>query len=249
MHTRYIEIDLLRTLAIILMIIFHIFFDLHAFYGLPIDPDTAPWLIVFGDIAKNLFLLLVGISFVISYDRQVQRGATRKDIRRKFIPRGLRIIGYGIIITIVTYLFDAQTYVRFGILHLIGVSILLLPFFVRIRWNTPVALICIALGPLVASQSVSTSLLLPFGLMYPGFMSIDYFPLFPWFGVVLIGLVVGRFVYIDHQWRRAKPYSPSQHWVRWLSFPGRHSLFLYLIHQPIIMFILWILYGYPHVLA
>ena len=121
---RYPELDLLRTGAILGMIIYHAAYDLTAFYGWNIDITHGEWK-VFERVIAITFLLLVGISFAISYSR-----TKPEQVWTKFLKRGLIVFGCGLLVSLVTYFLDPPTYVRFGILHLIGLSLILLPFFV-----------------------------------------------------------------------------------------------------------------------
>ena len=222
-NVRYIELDLLRTLAVILMIIYHLVYDLESFYGWNLGIFENPgWIGLRVSIAA-LFLLLVGISFSISWSRTPSYW--------KYIKRGLGVFACGMLVSIVTYLYEPEMYVRFGILHMIGVSILLLPFFARLGvWN---GIIGLGFGLGIGLGTVSTSLLLPLGWMPTNFMSIDYFPLIPWFGIVLIGYAIGLQVYIKNTPPLLLTTSYSL-----LTWPGRHALIIYLLHQPILLGIL-----------
>ncbi|MCF7844596.1 MAG: DUF1624 domain-containing protein [Kiritimatiellales bacterium] len=248
MKPRFAEIDLLRTLAIIMMVVYHCAYDLAFFYDFNFDPLVGGWKLLQLSTAI-LFLLLVGISFVISWDRttqarlprEVPQSGTKWGALFKYLKRGLTILALGMLITIVTYFWDPDTYIRFGILHLIGVSVILLPFFRRFReWNILIALPIIILGININHFSLLTihySLFLPFGFPPSNFISIDYFPLFPWFGVILIGLALGDFFYI----RTKRIPKSTNKFIRLLSMPGKHTLVIYLVHQPIILCILSIL--------
>ncbi len=235
---RYIELDLLRSVAVIGMIVYHAAYDLQIFYNWPLDVDIGLWKI-FERVIAITFLLLVGISFAISSDR------TDPSQRiSKFWKRGLFVIGCGLLVSIATYIADPETYVRFGVLQLIGVSILLLPLFVRLQLGNLV----IAGAILIAHYWTSSihpeaNLFLPLGIISPTFQTVDYFPLIPWFAVVLIGLVIGQTFYVNHlTWRshlpalKAKSYS-----LKALTFPGRYALIIYLLHQPILLLLLRLL--------
>lgn len=233
--TRYIELDLLRSLAVIGMILYHAAYDLQIFYRWPLDVSIGPWKI-FEQIVAITFLLLMGISFAISYDR------TESSKRyRKFLKRGFIIIGCGCLVSIATYIVDPETYVRFGILQLIGVSILLLPLFVRFRsWNLLVACFILMIHQWATHILATNNLLLPFGIISPRFQTVDYFPLIPWFAVILSGLVIGQTFYIRFlSWRSYLPKifltlsSTSA-----FTFPGRYALIIYLLHQPILVAIM-----------
>ncbi len=242
---RYPEIDVLRTVAIVQMIVYHLLFDLTFLYGFPFDLSTVFWH-VFQVSSASLFLVLAGVSFVLSY----QRVATRQTavIFRKYVLRGLRIVGCGIIISVVTYIFDAHTFVRFGILHLIGISILFLPGFYRLKeLNLLLGVLFIIIGQYTSTLIDQSSFLLPFGVRYAGFETIDYFPLFPWSGVILIGVAVGHCLFVRYPyWRTASLDQLLRHRsVSIIGIPGRNSLLLYLVHQPLIILVLSLMYGTP----
>ena len=237
---RYAELDLLRTLAIILMIVYHLCYDLETFYGWELGMFEYPSWMIFQKSIAALFLLLVGISFAISWDRHQRKydGWPFRFLWIKYWLRGLGLIICGLLVSVVTYLWDPASYVRFGILHLIGMSILALPFFARLReWNAAIGIAIIALG-MNMPPAYETELLLPLGMMPPNFFSVDYFPLIPWFGVVLIGIAIGHIVYVQHRRPTAWDDLPAPQWMVW---PGRHALPVYLVHQPILLRILGIL--------
>ena len=91
---RYPELDVLRSLAIIGMIIYHGAYDLVSFYAWNIDIFTGPWKLFERSIALT-FLLLVGISFAISYQR-----TTKERVWLKFLRRGLVVFGCGMLVSI-----------------------------------------------------------------------------------------------------------------------------------------------------
>ncbi len=237
---RYIELDLLRSAAVLGMLIYHTAFDLQIVFHMDIDVLHGLWKF-FQQAIATTFLLLVGISFAISHDRTPP--AKR---RLKFLKRGLIVLGCAMSVTAATYYSDPSTYVRFGVLHLIGVSILLLPLFAKRKIDA----IATAMALLVAHQwtahlRVPTSLLLPLGLMPYDFRTLDYFPLIPWFGVVLIGLVTGQFFYVRHlEWRTHLPsiLKAESRKLKAMTVPGRYALSIYMVHQPVILLVLWMIY-------
>ncbi len=233
MNSRYLELDLLRTLAIAMMIIFHAAFDLQTIYGWDIDTFSGGWLLL-QQATVTLFLLLVGASFAISWKRHREKHPNRSflGLYKKYVKRGVFVVACGMLVSAVTYFAEPETYVRFGILQMIGVSILLLPFFARLReWNILLSIPLIALGPVVFEMRSGNPLLLPLGIMSPNFATVDYIPLIPWFGVVLMGYAIGYLVYVRH----SPMFLKEGQVVRVLSWPGRHALIIYLIHQPILL--------------
>lgn len=221
---RLIEIDALRGLAVLCMVGFHF-----AMNGLLLglwqfEPYQFPSLF-FVRLGQFLFLGLVGVSVFLS-----SRGFKGQSLR------GLKIFGCGLLVTVGTYLVFPEDYVRFGVLHLIGISVPVVALFKgKEFWALPAAAFFYALSfvlPLFLQGSV---LGIPFGLPPEHFSSLDYFPIFPWMAVPLVGLWVGSKLYARHQGTRLKALAKAKG-LTWL---GRHSLAVYLLHQPFLYFSLW----------
>ena len=229
---RYPEIDLLRTLAIILMVVYHGAYDLSVYYGWDIPIFEGAWLLM-ARATASLFVFLAGVSFAIAHERAVQSG----NPWRRHLRRALTVLAAALLVTVATYIADPQTYVRFGILHLIGTGILLLSFFVQLKeLNMLLGLMIITLGLWIEGSLTSSPLLIPFGFLTPGFRSVDYFPLLPWFGMMLLGYGIGYFLYVrSTRWRPTISAPPV------LTWPGRHSLIIYLVHQPVLLALLWMM--------
>ncbi len=216
---RITEIDCFRGIAIILMIIFHIVFDLAYFYNWPIEYLHGFWYYQ-GKSSAILFMLVSGVSTTFS---------------RSPIRRGLSVFGAGMLITIVTYLYNPSMYIQFGILHLLGFGMLISPWVTRL----PAWLLILTGTLLVITSSwtdrltTSTAWLLPLGITPSGFASLDYYPLLPWLGIMLYGMAAGKLMYAAKEplWPSATANLP----FRALSRLGRHSLLIYLIHQPILL--------------
>jgi len=135
----------------------------------------------------------------------------------------------------VTYLaLGTGYYVRFGILHLIGLSIILAYPFLRFRWlNLALGIVLIALGPMIQGMRLD---LPPLEWLAPTPGSgVDYAPLIPWFGRVLIGIFLGNTLYTGSQRRFALPDLGHNALIMPLRLLGENSLLIYLIHQPILL--------------
>ena len=233
--SRFPEIDITRGIAILMMVIFHTVFDISFFGIAPVNVATGFWR-YFAMTTAFLFLFIVGISLVVSHARSAAK-LDRFSLAKKFLYRGAGILALGLLVTLATWWYLHEGFVIFGILHLIGVSVMLSPLFFRFgKYNIFLGLLCIAAGFFVGTFQ-GPVWLLPFGIYPPSFTSIDYTPLFPWFGVVLIGLGAGEFLYTKGVRHFTMPAVPEQVAVP-LSFLGRHSLILYLIHQPVIILLL-----------
>lgn len=248
-RARYPELDLLRTLAIVGMVVYHLAYDLKFLYHREIAVHAGGWALL-QRLVCTLFLLLVGAGVAISLQRGSRPGRPFLLALRSTYPRclkrGLGILFFGMVITALTALFDPRTFVSFGILHCIGVSMLLLPLLAQLKeWNALVGGgVFVVAGFL--PRHANASLLLPLGVTPPGWQSLDYFPLLPWFGPVLIGYAVGHWLYVRRTaWRRYLPGVPETP-TRILTSPGRHSLLIYLLHQPILFALLAAIHGRLH---
>jgi len=235
---RFWEVDAARGVAIIMMVVYHSTYDLDTLGGYDIQSTSGYWAL-FADVTAGLFLLLVGVSLAISRARTNLAGWR---LFGKYLARGLKILTYGIVLTLV-FLVLGMGVVAFGILHLIGVSIILAYPFLRLRFtNLVLGILIFAAGQYILAQDLYSQSfwLSPFGVVPEGVMMPDYRPLLPWFGVVLIGLFFGNVVYGDGR-RPAVTEDKAPLPARPLLPLGRNSLSIYLIHQPVIVAVLAVL--------
>ena len=232
---RFWEVDAARGVAIIMMVVYHSTYDLDTLGGYDIQSTTGSWA-HFADVTAGLFLFLVGVSLTIS---RARTSLTGWRLFGKYLARGLRILAYGVVLTIV-FLALGMGVVAFGILHLIGISIILAYPFLGLRFtNLVLGVLIFVAGQYILVQGLDSQSfwLLPFGVVPEGVIMPDYRPLLPWFGVVLIGLFFGNVVYGDGR-RPAVLEDKAPVLARPLLPPGRNSLFIYVIHQPIIIALL-----------
>ncbi len=233
------EIDALRGVAIIMMVIYHFTYDLDQFGSFDIGANTGNWQ-RFANLTAFMFVSLVGVSLVLSYTRATARLADEWSLAQKYLLRGVRIFGYGMLITVAVWLFAPGGSIIFGILHLIGLSIIFAyPF---LRWPKaalPVGAGLIVLGIFMGYPRVDFPWLVWLGFRPEGIGSMyDYRPMIPWFGVALLGISAGYLLYRNGIRRFRFPDWSHLGPVRWLSTTGRYSLAIYLIHQPVILVVL-----------
>jgi len=227
------EIDFLRGLSIILMVGYHLLYDLgemagfKSFLGFETDLSTPAWQAAQYFFAV-VFVVLSGISSTLS----------RNNVRR-----ALKLLAVAVLITGVTYFFDPSGTVHFGILHLLGVSILVYGLAFEKASGQACAMVGAAvigagliLPPVSKLLAVGFDWLLPFGIHGPAYSSFDYFPLLPWFGIFLTGAALGKSVYAPK--RGLIPVRLSETFV---NSAGRHSLLIYILHQPVILAVLYLL--------
>ncbi|MAE68412.1 MAG: heparan-alpha-glucosaminide N-acetyltransferase [Candidatus Peribacteraceae bacterium] len=204
---RITEIDLLRTVAIILMVIYHTAYDLYTFYDWHINLWGESWQ-TFRIITASLFLILSGIATNFS----------SKPLRRALI-----VLACAVLISITTYLYDPTTFIYFGILHCIGLGMLLLIPLKKLReLNILIGIAILTLIPQIPAP-------LP---------TLDYYPIIPWIGLMMIGSGIGYYLYIRNNLRL-----PITYHLSLITLPGRHALLIYVLHQPIILATLALLYS------
>jgi uncharacterized membrane protein len=235
------EVDCLRGVAIVMMIIFHLMWDLSYFGITDVDVFAGFWL-WFQRATATLFLLVVGVSLHLSAMRVRLSQKSGAAVWLRQVRRGLIVFGCGLLVTLATWLVIREGFVVFGILHLIGLSVILAYPFIRLGpWNALLGLACIAAGAVVQRYTVDFPWLVWLGLRPRNFYTVDYFPVLPWFGMVLLGLFIGSIAYDDRARRFALPALSTWPPVWLLSYLGRHSLLIYLIHQPVLIALLVIL--------
>lgn len=247
LEKRFWEIDFLRGTAVILMISFHFIFDLSFFGIYPLNISSG-FLWYFPRIIAGIFIFLVGISLYLSFSRAKLLGTYvhHRNFFFKYLRRGLWIFSLGLLITLATWVFIPVDFVIFGILHFIGLAIILqypfLSYNERYKYlNLVAGLFFIALGLYLASFTFNFNWLLWLGFVPQNLQTVDYFPLLPWLGLVSLGIFSGGILYRNYR-RQFPLHDVSQHSpTRLFCFLGRHSLVIYFIHQPILILLLYIL--------
>jgi len=231
---RFIELDVLRGFAIIFMIFLHILWDLDYFGLVPLNQNVYQ----FNVIVQPMFFLLVGICLAVSTNKNYN--LPKKEMYKHLLSRGLWIFGLGIVLTLITLLFVPDRAIIFGVLHCIGFCIILSIPFLRFKaYNIIFATVIILLGFVMGSLVIEnpTAFHLAIGLHQTEVWkyTIDYFPLFPWFGVSLLGIAIGNLLYKDNERRFKIPDLSKYKPITMFSWLGKHSLAIYLFHQPVIV--------------
>ncbi len=220
------ELDALRGFFILCVIIIHLIYDLEYFKGLKLPlPDLYYFIQYNGGI---LFIIISGICITLG---------------RRSLKRGLLVLFFGMVISLVTYLSFPESAIYFGILHLLGLCMIMYPLYKKLPlWSLLlISSAIIGIGFYIDNIYVKSPYLFMFGLITETFVSSDYFPLFPNLGFFMLGIVLGRTIYINKT--SLIPNINTQNpIIRFLCFCGRHSIWIYLIHQPIIyLFIEYVL--------
>lgn len=236
---RYFTLDALRGFALINMVAYHFCYDLRYLYGLPLRFMDERSGFCWQQMICWTFILVSGASAALS---------------RRPARRGMAVLGCGMLLTVVTFLIMPGQRIVFGVLHLLGCAMLLtaglLPLLQRLspaagaagsfllflgtRWISSGLLF----GVRIFEQGmVSTNLFAPLGIYGPGFFSADYFPVIPWYFLFLTGYFLFGVL------RAGGAGGLLSRKIPLLSAAGRHTLPVYLIHQPILMGICLLIFG------
>jgi uncharacterized membrane protein len=223
--SRIVAVDALRGAAICAMIAYHFAFDLNWFGVFRADFNRDPLWLSLRALIVTSFLLLVGVSLVLARRARVSP--------HRYWRRIALIACCALLVTGGSYFVFPRTFISFGILHCIALSSLLAWPLVR---HPRVALFAgigaVAVGTQVRLPAFDAPWLQWVGLMTHKPATEDYVPLLPWLGVVCIGIAVGA-------WLDARNYLPLQGVARrapeWLNWLGRHSLLVYMVHQPLLL--------------
>jgi uncharacterized membrane protein len=222
-------IDCARGLALIGMAVYHLSWDLADFrLAPPMLPFTPPMRLL-SHVVASAFLALVGVSLALAH---------RKGLNVRAFWRRLAILaGAAALVTVGSYLFAPAEPITFGILHCIAAaSLLAAPFVTAPAW----ASLAIGLAAIAAPFLIRSPLFDPPWLVWLGLgealpSTLDWRPLLPWAGVVFLGLGAGRLPGIMERMTAPKRWRAASLPARAICFAGRHSLPIYLMHQPILI--------------
>lgn len=221
------ELDALRGLNLLWMIVIHFIYDIT--YLFPLIRWSFPvWYQALVRLCGVLFVLISGVCVTLG---------------KHSLRRGLTVLCCGMVITAVTValaltgLCDSSIIIYFGVLHCLGCCMLLWPLFRKCPGWFLILTGCVlrSVGQYLDTLTLDTFWLIPFGVIPRGFASSDYFPLVLHFGIFLCGAGAGRYLYQKKVTLlpKVKEILP----IRFLSWCGRHSLLIYMLHQPVLALI------------
>ncbi len=226
MKNRIWELDAFRGLCILGVVCVHFVYDLTELFQI-VTWEMPAWFEFIKQWGGILFLLLSGVCATLG---------------RRSVRRGLIVLAGGLIISLVTYgmyaleFSDSSILIYFGVLHCLGTCMLLWPLFKKLPWW---ALLTIGVALVALGFYLDTVPRPPhfwytaFGVLPKDVGTSDYFPLFPNLGFFLLGGVLGKTLYRKQETLMPKV-NPKNFIVRFLTFCGRQSLWIYLLHQPLL---------------
>ena len=228
-------IDALRGTALLAMFAFHLTWDLAYFGYINAGIVFERAFSVFGDTIASTFLAVAGASLVLAH---VPRFRPRAYLRHLAI-----IIAAAAAVSLATYIFIPEGFIFFGILHCIALATLIaLPFIFLPWWAAAiVAIVAIGAPRLLVSPAFDVPLWWWTGLSTFEPRSNDYRPILPWLGVLIAGLAAMKIGDRFGLRERLAPWQPRNAFSRCFVFAGRHSLAIYLIHQPVFFGLVWLL--------
>jgi uncharacterized membrane protein len=227
---RIFALDFLRGFAVILMISFNYSVTLNYFRVVDIPYNFLYWFI-FPRFIAAIFIFISGVVAYVTY----------KNYKTKFLQlyfrRGIKLLIFAFLISLFTYLFVPSGTILFGILHFFAVSSFLIPFFIRYDKLNLIAGLSITLfGIYLQLVAFNFSYLFWLGFIPTNFFTFDYFPIMPWLGVLMLGIYFAK-KFIG----KTAKFQTKSVLGKLFAFLGRNSLTIYLIHQPILIFILMFL--------
>jgi uncharacterized membrane protein len=227
---RAVALDLVRTAALLGMAVFHFVFDLVLFGHLPVAVIYEGFWPLWARVVASSFLFLSGLTLWLAHRNGLDRG--------RWARRLAKIAAAAALVTGATYLALGQGFVFWGILHMIafgavaGLAFLRLPAAV----TAACAVLVFWTGWTVALPAFDAGPWLWTGLGAAPVVAVDYVPVFPWFSAVLAGIAAGRVATATGLWDRIAAVRVQKgHWADRLAWPGRHSLMVYLVHQPVLL--------------
>ena len=234
---RFAVLDIARGVAIVAMVIYHFCWDLSYFRFIAANVGFDFGWVVFGRLVLTSFLMLVGVGLVLAHGRGVRWSA--------FWRREAIVVGAALSITAATYFAFPDSFVYFGVLHAIAVtSLLALPFLrAPLAMTVAVAAIAILLPAVHSDPFFDAPWTSWIGFWVKAPPTNDLVSVFPWLGIVLLGVIGARLVLGGGAADRLAAIRPDNRLARILSRMGRWSLIIYLVHQPILLGILFPLAG------
>ena len=220
---RYQAVDVTRGLAFVAMVVYHASWFADDYGLVDFDMFGNPAWVVFQKCIAGTFFFLVGSSLYLAHRSEIKGQA--------FAWRMAKLGLCAATVTATSVVMNPGRLVTFGILHAImATSIAGLAFLRLGRWNAALGALLIAVGLLVRAPVFDHPWLHWTGLGTRWVPTFDFQPFLPWFGVVLLGVVAGQFL-----WPRTRDLHSDAAVARGLALAGQWALWLYMAHVPVLI--------------
>lgn len=223
---RLLVIDLARSLALLGMVAFHLTYDLDMFGWLPRGTAVSGWFWYHARIVAGGFILLAGLGLWMAHGQGIGWPS--------FWRRLAKIAAAAALVSLATWIAMPEMMIFYGILHSIAVSSLVGLLVLRLPWAVNLALAALVFWlPYLVQDPAFGGALIWTGLsgLHPS--TADFEPFFPWFAPFVLGIALGQICTDFALWPRLR-LAPRRS-LQLLAWPGQHSLAIYLIHQPILL--------------
>ena len=240
---RYIEIDILKGVAVFCMIFFHIFYYANQYGFKELEYDTQ-LLKIIAKVAQIIFITCVGINLVISKKKSEKKKESKKMYIMKSIKRIVKLAFFAICMSLFTYFVFGDKYVKFGILHFISLSSLLLFMFVDKEYIIKIIIGILSIFYIIKKMkpyTLQNLLPSPIGFIFglnSNYSSIDHFPIIPWMILMCIGILIGNYI-VTYE---PEPIIKKNENFTLLENAGKHSLEIYAIHWLVLYAIFTFIY-------
>jgi uncharacterized membrane protein len=224
---RFALLDAARGLALVAMAVFHTAFDLDMLGLAPVGVDAPGWR-WFARLIAGSFLFISGVSLVIAQGRGMRWAP--------YLRRLAVLVAAAALVTLATWYVMPEEFIFFGILHSLAVASVVGLAFLALPWPVTLAVAALVLwAPFhLAGSALDAPWLRWLGLGVTVPVTMDFEPVFPWLAPFLAGMAAARALLPTFARSAAAAWKPAGPSARGLAFAGRHSLAVYLLHQPLI---------------
>lgn len=234
MKRRIYALDTIRGILILGVVLYHFLYDLSVFYNVSIPLLNVGWVRLLRDAGAGIFIFIAGISCNLSSNN---------------LRRGIIALIWGMVISVITYVFMPGQVIVFGILHLIGTSILLYCLLpkktetVEPRFGILFCMLCYLLFLPIRKIRIEAGwyaarLVLFIAGFDTGLYSADYYPVIPWIFIFIGGTLMKK--YVTNEYVCDKYYENRFPVINAI---GRNTLFIYILHQPLLYLLLLLVEG------